>query len=126
MSLFRLSAVAALSMAGVGPAAAQPAPAQLTITVWSYGFAPRPIHLAAGRPVTLTFVNRSGSSHDFTAGAFFARSTIVSGSARGGEIELAGHETKSVTVIPRAGVYPAHCSHFLHKQFGMSDQIVVN
>lgn len=106
------------------PAAAQPA--VQTIQVWSYGFAPRPLHLAAGRPVTLTFVNRSRGSHDFTAQSFFANSTITRGAAPGGEIELAGHETKSITVIPRAGTYHAHCSHFLHKQLGMSDSIVVD
>ena len=74
MSFSRLAAIAALSILGVSPVAAQPALQSLTITVWSYGFAPHPIHLAAGRPVTLTFVNRSGSGHDFTAGAFFANS----------------------------------------------------
>src|SRR4029079_242280 len=71
MPLVRLAAVAAMSLALGAAAAAQPAPAQLTITVWSFGFAPRPIHLAAGRPVTLVFVNRSGSSPDFTAGGAF-------------------------------------------------------
>ena len=125
MSLSRLAAVAAVCIAVAGPVAAQTAP-QVTITVWSFGFAPRPIHLAAGRPVTLIFANRSGSSHDFTANAFFARSTITAGAAPGGEIELRGHETKSVTLIPRAGTYTAHCSHFLHAPFGMTDEIVVN
>jgi uncharacterized cupredoxin-like copper-binding protein len=124
MTSFRLAAIAALSLTFGAPVAAQPA--SQTITVWSFGFAPRPIHLAAGRPVTLVFVNRSGSSHDFTASAFFARSSITAGSAPGGEIELQGHETRTITLIPRAGVYPAHCSHFLHKQFGMNDQIIVN
>jgi plastocyanin len=105
---------------------AQPAPSQVTITVWSFGFAPSPIRLAAGRPVTLVFANRSAGSHDFTASAFFARSSITSGAAPGGKIELRGHETRSITLVPRAGTYPAHCSHFLHKQFGMTDTIVVN
>ena len=125
MSFSRLAAVAALSVIGFSPAAAQPA-ASVTITAWSYGFAPNPIRLAAGRPVTLVFVNRSGSSHDFTASAFFAASSISAGAAPGGEIELGGHETKSVTLVPRAGTYPAHCSHFLHSAFGMKDTIVVN
>ena len=125
MSLSRLAAAAALSILGTSPATAQPA-APVTITVWSYGFAPNPIHLAAGRPVTLVFVNRSGSGHDFTAGAFFAASSISAGAAPGGEIELKGHETKSITLVPRAGIYPAHCSHFMHSMFGMRDQIVVN
>ena len=125
MSFSRLAAIAALSILGVSPVAAQPALQSLTITVWSYGFAPHPIHLAAGRPVTLNFVNRSGSSHDLTAGAFFANSSISAGAAPGGEIELGGHETKSITLTPRAGTYPAHCSHFMHSMFGMKDEIEV-
>jgi plastocyanin len=126
MSLSRLAAAAVLSIVAASPATTQPALQPVTITVWSFGFAPRPIHLAAGRPVTLTFVNRSGSSHDFTAGAFFAASSISAGTAADGEIELGPHETKSITLVPRAGVYPAHCSHFFHKQLGMNDEIIVN
>ena len=123
MTLSRFAAVAALSLAFNAPIAAQsPGP---TILVWSYGFSPQPLQLAADQPVTLTFVNRSGSSHDFTAKTFFATSRIVRGDARDGEVELAPHETKSVTLIPRRGRYSAHCSHFFHKQLGMSDQIFV-
>ncbi len=122
----RFLAIAAVSAASLAPAAAQPSPSAVQIRVWSFGFAPQPIHLAAGRPVTLQFVNQSGSSHDFTAHRFFANSKIVAGAAPEGEIELRGHETKTVTLIPRAGTYPAHCSHFLHSQMGMRDEIVVN
>lgn len=124
MRMLRAAAIAGLVLTIGAPAAALPA-AQ-TILVWSYGFFPHPIHLAAGRRVTLYFVNRSGSGHDFSAGQFFANSTIVSGEARDGEVELGPHETKIVTLIPRAGTYPAHCSHFFHKQLGMSDEIIVN
>ncbi len=124
MRSLRAAAIAALPLLIGAPAAALPG-AQ-TILVWSYGFSPHPIRLAAGRRVTLYFVNRSGSGHDFTAGQFFANSTIVSGDAHDGEVELGPHETKIVTLIPRAGTYPAHCSHFFHKQMGMSDEIVVN
>ena len=74
MLVSRVAVAAGVSLVFSVPAAAQPA-AQ-TIYVWSYNFSPRPIHLAAGRPVTLTFVNRSGSSHDFTAKTFFATSRI--------------------------------------------------
>jgi plastocyanin len=116
--------VAALAMSLGAPAAAQPAP-QLVIQVWSFGFAPNPIRLAAGRPVTLTFVNSSGSSHDFTAPGFFQHARILSG-PRDDEVELGPHQTKSVTLIPTRGTYQAHCSHFLHKQMGMSDWIVVS
>ena len=124
MTLSRRAAVALMSLFVVAPAAAQQ-PAQLMVQVWSFGFAPNPIRLAAGRPVTLTFVNRSGSSHDFTAPGFFQHARIVSG-ARGDEVELKPHETKSVTLVPVRGTYQAHCSHFMHKQMGMSDYIIVS
>jgi plastocyanin len=120
----RLAAAAALSLAFSAPVPAQPA-AQ-TILVWSYGFSPRPIYLRAGQPVTLTFVNRSGSSHDFVARTFFGDSRILSGDVKEGEVELRGGETKAVRLIPRAGRYGVHCSHFFHKQLGMSDQIIVS
>lgn len=124
MLSFRIAIAAALSLVAAGPVASQPA--SFVVQVYSFGFAPRPIHLAAGRRVTLTFVNQSGSSHDFTARSFFANSTIVAGAAPEGEIDFRPRETRSITLIPRAGVYRAHCSHFLHKQMGMGDTIVVD
>ena len=124
MKKLRTAGIAGLLMMIGAPVAAQPA-AQ-TILVWSFGFSPHPIHLDAGRRVTLYFVNRSGSRHDFTAGQFFTSSVIVSGDAHGGEVELGPHETKRINLIPRAGNYPAHCSQFFHKQMGMSDEIVVD
>ena len=123
MSLYRLPLLLALSL--TGPAAAQPSPRQILVNVWSFGFSPRPILLRAGQPVTLTFVNGSGNSHDFTAREFFASSQILAGAAPDGEVELGGHQTRSITLVPRPGVYRAHCSHFLHAQMGMTDSIVV-
>ena len=123
MFFSRLAALAAFSILAASPAVAQPA--SVTISVDSYSFAPKPIRLAAGRPVTLVFVNRSGHGHDFTAAGFFAASAITAGAAPGGEIELAGHESKSITLTPRAGTYHAHCSHFMHATFGMTDDIIV-
>jgi plastocyanin len=116
--------IAALSLLGAAPAPAQPA--QLVVQVYSYGFAPQPIQLAAGRRVTLTFVNQSGSSHDFTAKSFFANSRILAGEASDGEVDLPPHASRTLTLIPRPGTYHAHCSHFFHKQLGMSDSIIVN
>jgi len=124
MTMSRVAAVAALSFAFTTAATAQPA--ALSIDVRNFSFSPSPIHLTAGRPVTLSFVNNSGSGHDFTAPSFFASSRILAGDAPGGEIELRPHETKVVQLVPRAGTYHAHCSHFMHKQMGMSDVIVVN
>ena len=122
MPLLRTAAAAAALVAG--SALAQPA--AVTIDVQNFSFAPSPIHLGAGRPVTLTFVNRSGGGHDFTAAKFFASSRITAGAAPDGEIELAPHQVQSITLIPSAGTYKAHCSHFMHKQMGMSDLIIVD
>lgn len=119
----RAAALAALSLLASAPAAAQPA-AQ-TIDLWSYDYAPKPIRLAAGRPVTLTFVNRSNAGHDFTARKFFSRSRILSGAAPGGEVELRPGESRSITLVPAPGTYKVHCGHFLHKQMGMQNLIVV-
>ena len=121
--MLRTATLALFALTPLAPLAAQPA-AQV-VDVWNFGFGPAPIHLQAGRPVTLTFVNRSGSSHDFTAHSFFASARIVSGAAPDGEIDLPGHATRTITLVPRAGTYRAHCSHFFHKQLGMSDQIIV-
>lgn len=126
MPAMPLAAAAMLSMIVAAPAAAQPEqPAQLLVQVWNFGFAPQPIHLAAGKPVTLTFVNQSGSGHDFTAPGFFQHSKITAGAAPNDEIELGPHETRRITLVPARGTYQAHCSHFLHKQMGMSETIVV-
>ena len=115
-----------LSAACVSPAAAQPAAAPVqTIQVYSFGYAPKPIQLAAGRAVTLSFVNQSGGGHDFTARQFFAGARIVSGAAPNGEVELKPGETKTVTLIPQAGTYEAHCTHFMHSTMGMHTQIIV-
>jgi len=75
MTAFRLLSAGLLSIALSSPVAAQPA--VQTIYVWSFNFAPKPIHLRAGVPVTLNFVNRSGGGHDFTAKGFFARSRFL-------------------------------------------------
>lgn len=121
------TAVAAILALGLAPAAAQPsarAPIQ-TIGLYSYGYQPSLIVLAAGKPVTLRFVNRSGNGHDFSADRFFRAASILSGPVDGGEVGLGPGQTKWVTLVPAAGTYPVHCSHFLHDQLGMHTMVVV-
>lgn len=124
MPLPRIAAAAALALLSAAPAAAQPA--GVVVQVYSFGFGPQPIRLTAGRPVTLTFTNQSGSAHDFTAPGFFEHSRIISGAAPGDRIALAGHQSRSITLVPAAGTWQAHCSHFLHTQMGMTDTIIVS
>ena len=124
MLVSRIAAIAALATVLAGPVAAQTA-AQ-TIELASFSYAPSPIHLKAGKPVTLTFVNRAGGGHDFTAKEFFASSNITAGAAPGGEVDLKAHQTKTVTLVPRAGTYKVHCGHFMHSTMGMHTTIVVD
>jgi plastocyanin len=109
-----------------GSAATQPvaAPVQ-TIALYSYGYNPDPIVLTAGKAVTLSFVNRAGKGHDFTAKKFFRSSHIISGSVSEGEIDLGPGRSASVTLVPAVGRYKVHCGHTFHKMMGMSGDIVV-
>jgi plastocyanin len=106
------------------PAGAQ-TPVQ-TIELKSFAFNPSPIHLKSGQAVTLHFTNTSGSAHDFTAKRFFAASRILSGKAPDGEVDLGAHQSATITLVPVAGHYNVHCSHFMHKQLGMNAKILVD
>jgi plastocyanin len=124
----RFVAAALLCAAAVAPASSSaqaPAAPVHQILLYSYGYTPNPIVLAAGKPVTLMFVNRAGKGHDFTAAKFFASSRILAGSVSGGEVDLDGGQSKSVTLVPAAGQYRVHCGKPFHKMLGMSGDIVV-
>ncbi len=124
MRLQMLTAAAALLIPS--PASTQaPAPPVQTITLYSHGYAPNPIRLRAGQPVTLRFVNRAGKGHDFTAERFFRSARLIAGAPRGGEIDLAPSASASVTLVPARGTYKVHCGHFFHKQLGMRGTIIV-
>lgn len=98
----------------------------MTIVLGSHYFQPSPIHLKAGVPVRMVFVNRAGKTHDFTAPAFFAASRIRAGNPRGGEIELKKGQSAIVDLIPRRGTYRVHCGQFLHGALGMKTRIIVS
>lgn len=121
----RFAAVAALSFFSLSSAQAQPAAPVRVINLVSYSFAPAPIMLRAGQPVTLQFVNRAGKGHDFTATRFFRSARILSGRVEDGEVELRPGQIVNVTLIPAAGRYNAHCGHPFHKILGMHTTIVV-
>ena len=107
------------------PVAAQ-APATVSITLSNFHITPAMIHLAAGQPVRLVFTNASGSSHDFTAPAFFAHAAGLTGPVERGEVDLPAHAVASVTLTPARGTYKAKCTHFGHKLMGMGATIVVD
>jgi len=127
MSAIRIAAASALALAlaASAPSAAQVGAPVQTVILYSYGYAPSPIVLEAGRAVTLSFVNRAGKSHDFTAREFFRSSRIIAGAAPGGKVELKAGQARSVTLIPAAGRYRVHCAKPFHKMMGMRSDIVV-
>jgi plastocyanin len=125
MPIFRFAAAAALAFLSLGASPAiEQAPVHV-IYLQSYAFTPSPIRLAAGRPVTLQFVNRAGKGHDFTARKFFRSARILAGQVDEGEIDLGARQSARVTLIPAAGRYPVHCGHPFHKTLGMRTVILV-
>lgn len=121
--LIRTVAIAALV---AGPVAAAAQPTVVAIELKSFSYTPSPIRLHAGQPVTLTFTNRAGGGHDFTAKTFFQSAKILSGNVSDGEVEVGAGQSVSVTLVPAAGHYPAHCGHMFHQTFGMKTEILVD
>jgi uncharacterized cupredoxin-like copper-binding protein len=125
----RLFAIAATCLALSGaavPAAAERATTIFPIQLYSFGFAPSPIVLRAGQPVTLVFTDVAGSSHEFKAPIFFRASRIISGRVdEDGAVDLKPHQSESVTLVPISGTYEVHCGHFFHTQLGMHTLIYV-
>lgn len=126
MLFLRLAVAGALPLLLSSQAPAVQVAPVVTIELRSYAYAPAPIRLAAGKAVTLHFVNRAGKGHDFTAEKFFRASRILSGQVPGGEIDLGPGRSASVTLIPARGRYKVHCGRPFHKMLGMRSEIIVS
>ncbi|ALJ13803.1 cupredoxin domain-containing protein [Sphingopyxis macrogoltabida] len=120
---------AALSIAAPALAADQAGKAEVVMA--NFSFTPETLHLHGGQSVTIHFVNNGSGGHDFTAAEFFtaaamdaANRTKVGG--KKGRVSLGKGESVDVTLTPRTGEYPAHCSHFLHSSMGMTGTIHVD
>jgi plastocyanin len=125
MFVARIAVITALALLPGAIAHAQAIPPVQVIYLQSYAYDPTPIVLHAGRPVTLQFINRAGSGHDFTAPNFFGSARIVSGTVNKGKINLRPRQVANVTLIPAAGTYEVHCGHPFHTMLGMKSTIVV-
>lgn len=127
MTPTRFILAGALGLAALAvPASSQPPTPAVTINLSSYRYSPNPIYLAGGVPVRLIFVNRSGKTHDFSAGSFFRSARILSGAVANGEVMLRGGQSAVVTLVPARGTYPVHCTRPFHKMFGMKSTIIVS
>jgi uncharacterized cupredoxin-like copper-binding protein len=117
--------VLAFALALPAAAAAQPTPATVEVRLSNFDFTPSTINLRAGQPVTLHLVNSAGGGHNFAAPEFFAAARGVHGPVAAGKVELRGHASADVTLVPAAGRYRLRCTHTMHTAFGMSGEIVV-
>jgi plastocyanin len=120
----------ALALLALPAAAAAQAPdwahaQRVEVRLSSFDCTPSTLHLRAGRPVVLHLVNTGSGGHDFTAPEFFAAAQVRN-SAGKGSIEVRGHRSVDIALVPRAGNYPLKCSHAFHKTFGMTGRIVVD
>ena len=110
-----------------GPATAQ-APAAVAVQLSNFKFNPNAIQLSAGAPVVLHLQNASSGGHSFSAPEFFAAARIDPKSAalvHAGTVDVPGHATVDVSLVPSAGTYRLRCTHPLHSTFGMTGTINV-
>lgn len=101
---------------------------RVTVSLSSFRFDPRELHLKAGQPIVLHLQNTGSGGHNFAAPAFFAAATLrPQDRARvsGGTIDVPGHGSVDVALVPAAGRYPLRCTHMFHSTFGMTETIVV-
>ncbi len=119
-----------LSLAATStPLAAEAAPEAAGIVLANFSITPSDLHLAAGKPVTLHFVNEGSGGHNFAARKFFVAASMDDATrarlGKKGVVELAKDTATDVTLTPRAGTYKVKCTHFLHAGFGMTGTITV-
>lgn len=122
------AALFALALFAPLPALAQDAPASpqtIEVRLSSFAFSPRAITLTAGRPVVLHLVNSGGGGHNFSAPQFFAAATGVSGPVHDGTVDVPGHQSVDIRLIPSRGSYRLRCTHTMHSTFGMNGTITV-
>lgn len=125
---FVLAGFAALSVAA--PAAAQDwshAP-RVTVSLSSFKFSPAALHLRAGQPVILHLENSGSGGHDFSAPGFFHAASVRPADASklsGGSVDVDGHGSIDIALVPAAGTYALRCTHAFHSMFGMKGSIVV-
>ena len=120
--------LAAALFAGCASSAVAQGADEERVQLSSFDFAPRELHLRAGQPVALVRTNAASGGHDFSAPEFFAAARVQPGDAamiEDGEIDVPGHSTRTVHLVPAAGSYKLTCTHTMHALLGMKGRIVV-
>jgi uncharacterized cupredoxin-like copper-binding protein len=115
------------------PAGAQGTPdwshaQSVTVTLSSFSFDPAALRLPHGEAITLHLVNSGGGGHNFSAPEFFAAASVNpedAGKIVRGAIEVPGHQSVDIRLVPAAGHFALRCTHTLHASFGMRGDITV-
>ena len=125
-----LAVILSILLAAV-PAAAQDwrmAP-EFDVLLTRWDIAPDKIHLNAGEPVRLRFVNNTHQTLSFSAKGFFRAAQMRRRDGelvKGGEIEVPALSTRTVVLVPRKGRYDVTGGNMLHRLLGMSGKIIVD
>jgi hypothetical protein len=112
------------------PAAAQdwPSAAEYDVLLTSFEIQPRVIHLKAGEPVRLRFINNSEVRHVFSAPDFFRAAELRGRDRRlvkGGALAVEPLSDVTLAFVPKAGRYEARGDNLFRRVLGMRARIVV-
>lgn len=101
----------------------------ITIELSNFNISPNSLVLEHGHSYRLRLVNRSPSSHDFSATSFFRSAKLEAEDRRkfkGEKIELRGRQEVEISIVPQQpGHYKFHCTHPFHAALGMRGSIDV-
>ena len=98
------------------------------ILLHPFRYEPREIHLQAGRPVLLQFVNNGQANLSFRAPRFFAAAQIRRGDRhrlQNGGFRLAPGARLRISLVPARGHYAVWSGYFIQRLRGMTARIVV-
>jgi plastocyanin len=122
------TAALALAMAATSAAAQIGDEKTVSVEVSNFRFMPHMIHLQAGQPVILRFINSAGEAHNFAAADFFRQAVLRQGDmalVKDGKVELGAHQTVEVEITPSAGQFSFKCTKPFHAALGMKGMILV-
>ena len=130
----RLALLAASTFLLAAPAAGQREPewrtaVETAILLHPFRYEPREIHLQAGRPVLLQFVNNGQAWLSFRAPRFFAAAQVRRSDRRrlrNGGLRLAPGARLRIALVPARGHYPAYSGYLVQRLRGMTARIVVD
>jgi plastocyanin len=117
-----------LSAAAAAPAQEWRMAPEYDVLLTSYDIEPKTIHLRAGAPVRLRFVNTSNQGHRLSAPGFFRTAQLRRRDAprvADGALSVGPLATETVVLVPKAGRYKMASGNVLHRLLGMSGRIVV-